>query len=198
MPLRSRPGPPGPDAVAARGAHQRGVHVVRALDATRGPRYRRSPGSRACPAARRRAAPGARPRIRPRRRRPPAARPASRPPFSIRDGLEGPRRTWPDRTRESPAGTSPGRAPGPRRAVQGPRGPGGGWALRSAEPPARRGAGWSSSIIATTFVPGMSRWSTTTSPRGLKSRRTSVTSPQGMAARIVAPCSIPGTTRSST
>jgi hypothetical protein len=58
--------------------------------------------------------------------------------------------------------------------------------------------GWSSSIIETAFLPGMSRWSTTTRPGGnVGGRRTPSSRPQGSGARTVRPNSMSGKTRSS-
>ncbi len=63
---------------------------------------------------------------------------------------------------------------------------------RSARP------GWSSSISATTFLPGMSRKSTTVKPSRPRSCRIDRISPREIVGRTVAPWSIPGNERSST
>ncbi len=61
-------------------------------------------------------------------------------------------------------------------------------------------SGWSSSISATTFSPGMSRWSATTTPDQSKAGSSSIDRmmPRATIERTVRPWSMPGTRRSST
>ena len=58
-------------------------------------------------------------------------------------------------------------------------------------------AGWSSSISATTFLPGMSACWTMVKPDRVKSERTSTSVPAGIVDRMVRPWRRPGNVRSS-
>ena len=68
----------------------------------------------------------------------------------------------------------------PRATARDPRAPAAGSARPNDESPAPRGTADRSSMSAMTFLPGMSRWSTTVNPDSSNARRTARTRPRGI------------------